>query len=89
MLLRFSRCSEEIGSSGGNVPGSASLMAFDGSALVFILYRAFSCGDSVKSTFGIEPLLLLRLRLGNPSMDLGRDIVRSKVVSKPSLYCVR
>lgn len=53
-------------------------MALDGSALVFILYRAFSCGDSVRSTLGREPLLLLRVLPGKPSIDLGRDIARSK-----------
>ena len=78
MLLRFSSCSKDHWSISDNVLGSASLMALDGSALVFILYRAFSSGDSVRSTFGIEELLLLRFLPGKPSIDLGRDIVRSK-----------
>ena len=53
-------------------------MALDGSAFVFILYRAFSSGDSIAATLMEELPLLLRFLPGKPSTDLGRDIVRSK-----------
>ena len=50
-------------------------MALDGSAFVLILYRAFSSGDSTAATLMEELPLLLRFLPGNPSTDLGRDML--------------
>ena len=55
------------------VPGCASLMARDGSALPLILRADFSFDVSCKSTCGTEPLLLWLLRLPKLNLDFLRE----------------